>query len=120
MRPLIIKPSSRPRFGIQDLLKIWIPDKGVRKWQKIYFRQELLIPSLMFSLFEKLFVLVLAHLLFSPFYYVPHRLTSFVLFPIFFYLVHKGLKLNFCCKRFCAVIRNAQAGYAVLSLETSH
>ena len=44
---------------------------------KIYFRQELLIPSLMFSFLEKLFVFMLTHLLLAPFYNVPHRLTSF-------------------------------------------
>ena len=87
---------------------------------KIYFRQELLIPSLMFSFLEKLFVFVLAHFLLAPFYNVPHTLTSFALFSIFFSLVHEGLKLNFYRERFSPVIRNAQTGYAVLSLDSTH
>ena len=47
---------------------------------KIYFRQELLIPSLMFSFLEKLFVFVLAHFFLTPFYNVPHTLTSLYYF----------------------------------------
>ena len=40
--------------------------------------QELLIPSLMFCFLEKLFVFMLAHFLLTPFYNVPHTLTSFL------------------------------------------
>ena len=101
---------EKPGFPIK------VPGNG----KKIYFRQELLIPSLMFSFFEKLLVFVLAHFLLTPFYNVPHTLTSFALFSIFFCLIHKGLKLNFRCERFSPVIRNAQTGYAILSLDSTH
>ena len=74
----------------------------------------------MFCLFKELFVFVLAHLLFAPFYYITHRPTSLSLFSIFFCLVHKGLKLNLCCKGRSAVVGYAQAGYAVLSLDSTH
>ena len=37
----------------------------------------LFIPSLMFCFLEKLFVFMLAHFLLTPFYNVPHTLTSF-------------------------------------------
>jgi len=63
---------------------------------------------------------MLTHLLLTPFYNVPHRLTSFALCFCILCLIHKGFKLNFRCERFGPVIRDTQAGDAILSLESTH
>ena len=87
-----LKHRTRPRSSLFYLENIPFAGVGIsRSFREPYaFKkrscyityngyQDLFIPSLMFCLFKKFFVFVLTHLLLTPFYNVPHGLTSFAL-----------------------------------------